>query len=272
MRWLWIVCLLAPSVASAQEVGIASIETLRARAAARGFVRADVSGPVPRETWCAAPPCTETVDRFELHVVDGVLVELQVLDHAAGDGFTLDGTWQASGAFGFRFTRGEDEHLELTWELTYEPPGMSVGFSARETNDVLALDPADGARAFTLWIRRELSRHLSSAVSMRDTALAQRAALRRSVARGLGSSGTIREGTLAECLVERSTPHGTGMFDRCTFRRATEDEQRAALAVLDARLARERRLLERHFRTFHRALRETFAPPSPQAERRRPAR
>lgn len=263
MRWLWLLCLLFPAAASAQEVGIASIETLRARAAARGFVRADVSGPVPTETWCAAPPCTGDADRFELHVVNGALVELHVLDHAAGDGFTFAGSWQASGAFGFRFARGQDEHVDLTWELTYEPPGMSVGFTAREPSEVVALDPTDGAHAFTLWIRRELSRNLASAISLRDTALAQRRALRRAVARGLASAATIREGELRDCLVERDTPQGTGMFDTCTMRHATAEEQRAALATLDARLARERRLLERHFRTFHRVIHDTFAAAMP---------
>ncbi|MBN8611075.1 MAG: hypothetical protein J0L92_10850 [Deltaproteobacteria bacterium] len=249
---------LAPAVASAQDVSIASLETLRSRAQARGFVRADVTSPRPMETWCAVPPCTTAADRFELIVVNGALVEAHVLEHDAADGFTLDGTWQASGSFGFRFTRGE-EQIDLTWELTYEPPGMSVGFTARDVQEVVALDPADGAHAFELWIHRELSRHLSSAVSLRDTALAQRVSLRRAVARGVASGGVIREGTLAECLVERSTAQGTGFFDQCAMRPATVLEQRAALTTLDARLARERRLLTRHFRAFHRALRETFA-------------
>lgn len=254
---------LAPAVASAQDVSIASLETLRSRAQARGFVRADVTSPRPMETWCAAPPCTTVADRFELIVVNGALVEVHVLDHDAADGFTLDGTWQSSGAFGFRFTRGE-EQIDLTWELTYEPPGMSVGFTARDVREVVALDPADGAHAFELWIQRELSLYLSSAVSLRDTALAQRVSLRRAVARGIASGGVIREGMLAECLVERSTSQGTGFFDQCVMRPATALEQRAALTTLDARLGRERRLLARHFRAFHRALRETFAePPRP---------
>ncbi len=109
MRWLWLCCLLlAPGAASAQDVGIASIETLRARAAARGFLRVDVPGSRAYEAWCAAPPCDAGEDRFELYVRDSALVELHVVDHAVGEGFVLDGTWQASGAFGFRFTRGDE--------------------------------------------------------------------------------------------------------------------------------------------------------------------
>ncbi len=261
MRWLLLVVgLLVPTAVSAQDVvGIASLETLRARAAARGFVRTDVAGSRPVETWCSAPPCTGDVDRFELYVRDGALVELQVIDHAAGDGFALAGVWQASGAFTFRFTGPNGDVIDLTWELGYEPPGMSVGFTARDINEVVALDPSDGAHAYELWIRRELSLNLSSSVSLRDTALAQRAALRRAVARGIATSGVIREGTFSECMVERSTPQGTGWFDQCVMRPATPDEQRAALATLDARLALERRLLTRHFRAFHRALVATFA-------------
>lgn len=253
----------ASSAAVAQETRIASLETFRARAAARGFVRADVTSPRPMETWCAAPPCTEAADRLQLVVVSGALVEVHVLEHDAFDGFTLDAGWQASGAFGLRFTRG-DELLDLTYELTYEPPGMSVGFTGRDVNEIVALDPTDGAHAFELWIRRELARYLDSAESLRDTALARRSDLRRAVARGIASGGVIREGTFATCFVERSTPHGTGFFDQCTMRTATPEEQRAALVALDAKLARERRLITRHFRALHRALREAFAePPRP---------
>ncbi|MFO0714744.1 MAG: hypothetical protein U0353_33195 [Sandaracinus sp.] len=254
-----------PSTALAQTVGIASVETLRARAAERGFTRAapaDVSGPRHLETWCASPPCDADEDRFELTLEGEALVALHVVDHAAGEGFALDGTWQASGAFGFRFRRG-DEAIDLTWELSFEPPGLDVGFSARDLDAMTALDPSDGARAFTLWITAELSRHLASATSLREAGLASRATLRRAVARGLASSAVIREGSPQECLVERSTPQGTGVFDTCTMRRATPEEQRAALAILDARLARERRLLRRHFRAFHHALAATFAASGP---------
>lgn len=246
------------SLAAADDVGLASLATFRERAAARGFVRSDLVGPPAREVWCAAPPCSETADRIELVVRDDRLLEVVVLDHDVGDGFTLSGSWQESGAFTFRFSRG-DEVVDLGWELGYEPPGMSVGFSARDVDDIVALDPTDGAHAFELWIRRELSRYLASAVSLRDTALAARAALRASVVRGLATSGTIRVGTLAQCLEERATPQGTGFFDTCAFRHATAEESRAALATLDARLARERRLLRAHFRAWHRVLRAIFA-------------
>jgi hypothetical protein len=243
----------APSLASADDVGLATIETLRARAATRGWTRSDVASPVAHEVWCAAPPCATEVDRLELTVRDGALVELRVIDHGVGDGFVLDASWQASGAFTFRFARGE-EVVDLTWELTYEPPGMSVGFSARDTAEVVALDPADGAHAFELWIRRELSRYLASSTSLRETALDQRTALRDAVARGLVTSAAIRVGSAGACLVERATDRGTGFFDECTYRTATPEERRAALATLDARLARERRLLSRHARRWHRVL------------------
>jgi hypothetical protein len=195
-------------------------------------------------------------------VRDSALVELHVVDHAVGEGFVLDGTWQASGAFGFRFTRG-DELVDLAWELHHEPEGMSVGFTSHEMSEIVALDPNDGARAFELWVRRELTRHLSSPTSLREAALAARVSLRSTVARGLASSGTIREGSVGECLVERSTPSGTGWFDTCTMRMATPEEQRAALASLDARLARERGLILRHFATWHRVIRESFGAATP---------
>jgi hypothetical protein len=255
--------LAAPSLASADDVGIATIDTLRARAAARGWTRSDVANPVAHEVWCAAPPCAPDVDRVELTVRDGAFVEMQLLDHNVGDGFALQGSWQASGAFTFRFARGE-EVVDLTWELTYEPPGMSVGFTARDMAEVVALDPSDGAHAFELWIRRELTRHLASSASLLETALAQRASLRAAVARSLETSATIRLGSTEECLVERSTPQGTGFFDQCTYRVATAEERRAVLATLDARLARERALLRRHARRWHRVLLSTLgaAPPA----------
>jgi hypothetical protein len=212
-----------------------------------------VASPVVHEVWCAAPPCAPEADRLELTVRDGALVEMHLLDRSVGEGFALQGSWQASGAFTFRFVRGE-EVVDLTWELVYEPPGMSVGFSARDTAEVVALDPADGAHAFELWIRRELSRYLASSTSLLETALHQRAALRAAVERGLATSAAIRVGSARECLVERATPRGTGFFDECTYRTASPEERRAALAALDARLGRERRLLRRHARRWHRVL------------------
>lgn len=254
--------LATPGRASADDVGIATIETLRARAAARGWTRSDVAGPVVHEVWCAAPPCAPEADRLELTVRDGSLVELHLVDHDVGEGFALEGSWQASGAFTFRFVRGE-EVVNLTWELVYEPPGMSGGFSARDTAEVVALDPADGAHAFELWIRRELSRYLASSTSLLEAALHQRAALRAAVARGLATSAAIRVGSARECLAERATPRGTGFFDECTYRTASPEERRAALAALDARLGRERRLLRRHGRGWHRVLVDAFGPEAP---------
>ena len=255
----------APGVVHAQDASIAGLDELRARAAARGWGRSELASPGgPVEAWCASPPCSDSVDRYELSVVDGVLVMVRVILADAGDGFSLDGAWQSSGSFGFRFARGADA-IDLTWQLTYEPPGLTVGFSAGRTDDVVSLDPDDGAHAFALWIARELSRRLVSATSLRDSELAARASLRANVARGIASAGTIREGTLADCWEERSTPQGTGIFDTCTMRMATPEEQRSVLATLDASLARQRALLRRHYRAFHRVLVETLATrPAPE--------
>jgi hypothetical protein len=265
MRSFLVVCLLVATsgVARAQDASIAGLDALRERAAARGWSRGEGSGPSgPFEAWCARPPCGDDADRYELHVVDGALVLVRLVLADAADGFSLDATWQTGGSFGFRFVH-EADTLDLTWELDYEPPGLSVGFSARQLDDMVALDPDDGTHAFALWIARELSRYLSSATSLRDTALAARSSLRRSVAEGIARSGTIREGTFAECFEERSTPQGTGFFDVCPMRMATADEQRAVLTTLDARLARERAILRGHFRAFHRVLVETLAATPP---------
>lgn len=265
MRSLLLSCALlavSPVPLRAQDRGLASLDELRARAGARGWERhgaGDAHASV--ETWCAHAPCEDQVDGFRFHIVDGALVELHLFLADAADGFSLDAGWQASGAFGFRFTH-DDELIDLTYELAYEPPGLSVGFSARDIDEIVALDPADGTHAFSLWIARELARHLVSATSLRDTELAARRALRASVARGIATGGTIREGTFAEeCFEERSTPQGTGIFDTCVMRMASADEQRAVLATLDARLRRERAILRGHSRAFHRVLEETLAAP-----------
>ena len=237
---------------------VASADELRARASARGFVRA----PGEPETWCARPPCAADADRLELRMVGGALVELRARLTGVADGFSLDATWQSSGAFAFRFARG-DERVELTWELTYEHPMLAVAFSGRRLEEITALDPTDGTRAFTLWIRRELERHLTSPRSLLEVSLASRAALRAHTERALRTTGTIRDRPLAECLVERSTAQGTGFFDECTLRGATPEEQREVLAALDAQLSMERRVLRAHASAFHRAIRELLAAPDP---------
>jgi hypothetical protein len=248
---------------SAQELPlVASADELRARASARGYVRAPAVAGEP-ETWCASPPCAADADRLELHVVGGALVQVRARISDAADGFALDATWQSSGAFTFRFARG-DEHIELTWELTYEHPRLAVAFSGRRLEEIIVLDPADGTHAFALWIRRELARHLAAPESLREVSLASRAALRAHTESALRTSGTIRDRPLAECLVERSTGAGTGMFDECPLRPATPEEQREVLAALDARLSMERRLLRAHARAFHRAIRELLAAPDPR--------
>jgi hypothetical protein len=253
MRWLLASLLLTAATAHAQPPHLASLSTLRARAAARGW-QSETVGPLER--WCARPPCADQ-DRYDLSIPEGMLVLIQYLQHDAAGGYTLDATWQESGAFTFRFTEGE-QSIDLTWELTYEPPGLSVGFSAQDTNAVVALDPTDGAHAFTLWITRELGRYLVSATSLRDTALAQRRALHAAVTRGLVASATVREGTFAECFEERSFPEGTGIFDVCPMRMATPEEQRIALAALNAKLSAERTILRAHYRSFHQAIVEAL--------------
>jgi hypothetical protein len=247
--------------ASSAHAQIATATELRARAAARGWIASEARPyGTPVETWCAAPPCGDA-DRYELALESGTLVSLRVVLHDAADGFSLDASWQASGAFGFRFVRGGDA-VDLASELGYEPPGLDVGFSARDVDQTVALDPDDGAHAYVLWITRELGRYLSSAASLRVTALAQRTALRASVARGIATSATIRQGSFAECMQERAFPNGaTGFFEVCPMRMATAEEQRAVLRALDARLRTERTILRAHDRAFHRALTEAIGAP-----------
>ncbi len=242
---------------------IASVDVLRARAAERGWSRASAPrNATTIETWCAQPPCDEE-DRYELTITDGVLTQLRLVLHDAADGLALDAQWQADDTFSFSFGDPE-EGVVLAWEASFEPPGLAVGFTGRDLDEMVAMDPSDGTHAFALWITRELARQFESARSLRDTALAQRAALRRAVVRGLAGAGTVRDGTFADCFEERADPSGaTGMFDRCPLRRATPAERHEVLAALDARLARERALLRAHYRAFHRALVEMLGAPIP---------
>ena len=243
---------------------IASVEVLRARAAERGWSRA--SAPldgVMIETWCAHPPCDEE-DRYELTSTGGALTHLRLVLHDAADGMALDAQWQTGDTFSFSFGDDPEEAVVLGWELTFEPPGLAVAFTARDLDDVVAMDPSDGTHAFALWMTRELGRQFASARSLRDTALAQRAALGRAVVRGLAGADAVRDGTFADCFEERADPSGaTGFFDRCALRRATEAERDAAIATLDARLRRERAVLRAHYRAFHRVLVEMLGAPPP---------
>jgi hypothetical protein len=243
---------------------IASVEVLRARAAERGWSRSSA----PRngttiETWCAQSPCDEQ-DRYELTITGGALTQLRLVLHDAADGMMLDAQWQTGDTFSFSFGDDPERSVVLAWELGFEPPGLAVGFTARDLDEMVAMDPSDGTHAFALWMTRELARQFASATSLRDTALAQRAALRRAVVRGLAGAGTVRDGTFADCFEERADPSGaTGFFDRCPLRRATEAERDAAIATLDARLRRERALLRAHYRAFHRVLVEMLGAPPP---------
>lgn len=244
------------SVASAQ---IADLDTLRARGAARGWAahQARAYGRA-LEVWCEALPCTGS--RFELTTTAGALSMVRVVledrpeasSPAVGDGFAMDATWQASGAFGFRFTRGEDV-IDLAWELGFEHPDLDVHFTSGS---------AEGTETFEHWIAAELARYLGSSDSLRAAALASRDRLERNTERILATSPTVREGSFAECFVERDTPAGHGMFDVCAHRMASEPERARARAALRARLGRERALIDAHFAAFSAAIRATLAPRS----------
>jgi hypothetical protein len=249
MRALVIALLLSWSLlASAQ---VADLDTLRVRASARGWAAHQmIQYARPLEVWCEALPCTGS--RFELTVTAGELRMVRVVLEDAGDGFAMDATWEASGTFGFRFTRGE-ESIDLAWDLGFEHPELSVHFSSGS---------ASGDETFEHWIAAELTRYLGSARALRDAALASRARLERNTVRILTSTATVREGTFAECFVERGTPEAHGFFDVCTHRMATDEERARVLASLRARLQAERSLIEAHFDAFSAAIRATLAPRS----------
>lgn len=248
MRALVIVLLLSwSSLASAQ---VADLETLRVRGLARGWVaHQTVEYGRPLEVWCEALPCTGS--RFELSLTGGLSM-VRVVIEDAGHGFAMEATWQASGAFAFRFTRGE-EAIDLSWDLGFEHPDVSVHFTSSAAGD---------GETFEHSIAAELARYLGSATSLRDAALASRTRLERNTERILASSATVREGSFAECFVERGTPEAHGIFDVCTHRMATDEERARVLAALSARLRAERALINAHFRAFFGAIRATLSPRS----------